>query len=78
MFLSNIQNNFLGNGNGLTSSLDSKEAKCTMFFAAHTVAREEHEFDVTYSKQGVFKVDFLTISLQKGSSGICDKIKGKI
>lgn len=50
-----------------------------MFFAAHTVAREEQEFDVTYSKQGVFKVDFLIIiSLQKGSSGICGKIKGKI
>ncbi|CAB3997986.1 Hypothetical predicted protein [Paramuricea clavata] len=43
----------LCNGNGLVSSLDSKEAKCNMLFAVHTVKREQREFAITYGKQAV-------------------------
>ncbi|XP_028393719.1 uncharacterized protein LOC114518028 isoform X2 [Dendronephthya gigantea] len=44
---------FYSNGNGLKSSLNSKEVKCSMLYAVHIVSREKRVFDVTYGKEVV-------------------------
>ena len=51
--------NFSGNGDGLVGSLNSKQAKCSMLFAVHTVKKEQREFDITYGKEGMRKINFV-------------------
>ena len=43
---------FLGNGDGLVTSLNGKKAKCNLLFAVHTVKSEQNEFGITDVKEG--------------------------